>query len=254
MNTSDQINELVTAFVAARGKFGAVKKDAKGQVGQNRNYKYADLTSILDATTEVLLAHGLVVSQPIEAETSSLVTKLMHVSGQWIESRHPLPKYDRPQDFGSALTYARRYSLQALLCLSADDDDGAAAQKASETKREPAPASRPTPAAEPNATQIADELSRVATSAPLYVMDVKQAEVVRDVQYYAITLSDNRVVRTKDQDVVSWASDFKAERTPVTVTTKPTRHGGLLVEHFASALPFTASEPAKPLPESTIPF
>lgn len=139
MNTSEQINELVMALIGARAKFGVVRKDAKGQIGQNRNYKYADLNSIIDATTDALLTNGLIVSQPIEAETSSLVTKLMHVSGQWIESRHPLPKYERPQDFGSALTYARRYSLQALLCLSADDDDGAAAQKASEAKREPQP-------------------------------------------------------------------------------------------------------------------
>jgi hypothetical protein len=54
----------------------------------------------------------------------------LHTSGQWIASEHPLPLSGRPQEIGSALTYARRYSLSALIGIAADEDDDAnAAQK-----------------------------------------------------------------------------------------------------------------------------
>ena len=57
-----------------------------------------------------------------------VVTRLMHVSGQWLENEFTLPmvKSD-PQAAGSAITYARRYALQALFGIPAVDDDGEAA-------------------------------------------------------------------------------------------------------------------------------
>jgi predicted nucleic acid-binding Zn ribbon protein len=53
---------------------------------------------------------------------------LAHVSGEWAEASYPLKLDQPPQQFGSSLTYGRRYSLQSLLCLAAEDDDGAAAE------------------------------------------------------------------------------------------------------------------------------
>jgi hypothetical protein len=58
-----------------------------------------------------------------------LRTMLLHTSGQYIVSEYPLPMTGRPQEMGSAQTYARRYSLAALVCNASDeDDDGNAAQ------------------------------------------------------------------------------------------------------------------------------
>ncbi len=83
-------------------------------------------------------------SQSIDAESASLITRLAaHISGEWVEASYPLQLDQAPQALGSALTYGRRYSLQALVCVaSEDDDDGAAAQPTS-AKKKTAPVVRP---------------------------------------------------------------------------------------------------------------
>lgn len=236
MRTSEQINDLVAALVQAHAAFKPVVRNAKGQVGQNREYKYANLEGLIDATFPALLSHGIVPSQAVDAETSSLVTRLMHTSGQWIESAYPLGKFDRPQDFGSQLSYARRYSLLALLGVAQEDDDGASAQEA---KAKPRVEKAPQKPVEPTAQQIADELSRVATAAPLYVLGVEPHEKAGDVQWYALKLSDTRTVYTKDGTVADLACEFRDENVPVSLTTKTSRKGASIVEHFASAIPHT---------------
>lgn len=147
MRTSDQIDAVVAALVKAHADFKPVVREVTGQVGQNRNYKYADLAGVLDSTQPALLKHGIVIIQGPDAETESMVTRLCHTSGQWIETAYPLAKYDRPQDFGSQLTYARRYSIMGLLGVAQEDDDGAAAQHA----QRPAAASQPPAKAQPPA-------------------------------------------------------------------------------------------------------
>jgi hypothetical protein len=128
MRTSGETTKLIAALLAARLAFGPVIRAALGQVGQNRSYKYADLAGILDAIMPALLAHDLVIFQAVDAETATLITRLAHVSGEWVEASYPLKLDQVPQAFGSSLTYAGRYSIQRLLCLAAEDDDGAAAQ------------------------------------------------------------------------------------------------------------------------------
>jgi hypothetical protein len=94
--------------------------------------KYATLNSVVEASRESLLKHGIWLVQysvPVETGSLGLVTKLVHAaSGQWQASLMvmPLPKAD-PQGYGSALTYARRYSLASLVGLVTEDDDGEAA-------------------------------------------------------------------------------------------------------------------------------
>ena len=91
--------------------------------------KYADLAAIFDAARKPLSANGLAIVQTIG--DGVLHTRLLHTSGQWIASEHPLPMSGRPQEIGSALTYARRYSLSALIGIAADeDDDATGAEKA----------------------------------------------------------------------------------------------------------------------------
>jgi hypothetical protein len=73
-----------------------------------------------------LSKHGISVAQMTAVTDTGLTvaTRLMHKSGQWLESTYPV-SYDKPQAMGSAITYARRYSLSAICCISADDDDDA---------------------------------------------------------------------------------------------------------------------------------
>jgi hypothetical protein len=128
MRTSENTVDLLKALMAAHAAFKPIIKDSVGQVGSGRVYQYADLLSLLEATRPALLANDLVVIQLVDAETSSLVTRLAHSSGQFIESSYPLNFDQSSQALGSSITYGRRYSLMGLLNLAAEDDDGAAAQ------------------------------------------------------------------------------------------------------------------------------
>lgn len=133
MKTSEKIDLLAAALVAAQSEIGNATKNAKNPHFKNN---YADLGAIIDAVKPVLNKHGIAVIQSLsyslmgeEAPNLMLGTRLVHVSGQWIEdyAKSPLPKAD-PQGVGSATTYLRRYSLAAFLCITQEDDDGEGAR------------------------------------------------------------------------------------------------------------------------------
>jgi hypothetical protein len=87
---------------------------------------YATLAAVWDACRAPLSKHGLSVVQATEPFAGGMLlhTRLMHSTGQFIESVYEVrPTQATPQGFGSALTYARRYSLMALVGVAADDDD-----------------------------------------------------------------------------------------------------------------------------------
>jgi hypothetical protein len=125
MKTSEQINELATALSKAQSEMRHAEKDA---TNPHFRSSYATLASTWDAIREPLTRHGLTVVQTLEvADITVLCSRIIHSSGQWIESSYPvIPMKNDPQGFGSALTYARRYSLQAIVGISqgGDDDDG----------------------------------------------------------------------------------------------------------------------------------
>jgi hypothetical protein len=128
---SEQINELVTALAKAQAE---MQNAPYNQTNPAFKSKYADLASIRDATIPSLTKHGLSLFQmtKLNGEGMSLVTRLAHSSGQWIESTYPLPIADRPHIMGSAITYARRYSWAAICGIAAEaDDDGNEAQEGS---------------------------------------------------------------------------------------------------------------------------
>lgn len=138
LTTSENIADLAAALAKAQGAFPAVDKGKVADAG-TYSYAYADLADILQAVRKPLSDNGLAIIQPVvdTPEQVVLVTRLLHASGQWIESTYPVEMYEKPQETGSALTYARRYAITALLGIAAEeDDDGAAAQKG--TKRPPA--------------------------------------------------------------------------------------------------------------------
>ena len=130
MRTSEQTTTLIAALVTARGAFAPITKNAVGHVGKDTPTRYADLSAILDATIPPLLVNGIMVIQAVDAESSCLITRMQHTSGEWCEAAYPLKLDLPPQQLGSLITYARRYSLLGLLCVAAEDDDGAEAAKA----------------------------------------------------------------------------------------------------------------------------
>lgn len=129
MNKSEQVDKLAAALCKAQAEMGGAVKDAKNPFFKS---SYADLTSVIKAIKEPFANNGLSYSQfPVTSEGGGgvgVVTVLLHSSGQWIESEFylPLAKKD-PQGGGSAITYARRYALQAMAGIPTADDDAEAA-------------------------------------------------------------------------------------------------------------------------------
>lgn len=139
MNQSADLHELAKALASAQAKLKPAIKDA---TNPHFRSKYADLQSVWEAARPVLTANNLSVAQTFNestGETVTIVTTLLHVSGQWMRSSLTLkPTKSDPQGIGSAITYGRRYGLSAILGIVADEDDDGNA--ASAHHHEPAPA------------------------------------------------------------------------------------------------------------------
>lgn len=147
MKTSEQINELAASLTLFQANMPTLPKDSSGY-----GYKYTSLDVVVEAIRKSLSDNGLSFVQmpstpPVEFGLSvALTTRLMHVSGQWLEDTLviPLPvvgKANEAQMYGAALTYARRYALTSMLGVVADEDvDGATKQPSPQQKQaKPAP-------------------------------------------------------------------------------------------------------------------
>jgi hypothetical protein len=129
------MSELAKALCKAQATIDGAKRDSTNPHFKN---KYADLASVWEACRDALAANGLSVAQfGVRNEGEwVLVTELLHASGESRRGAIPLlnGKGDM-QGLGSALTYARRYGLAAMVGVSPEDDDGnASTAKRSEVK------------------------------------------------------------------------------------------------------------------------
>ena len=126
-HASETLGKLSEALAKAQGAIEGAKKESNNPFFHAR---YAALSSVWDACREPLSKNGLSVIQlPGNSDDGLFVDSiLLHSSGEWISSRlHINPVKDDPQGVGSAITYARRYGLQALVGIAPMDDDGEAA-------------------------------------------------------------------------------------------------------------------------------
>lgn len=124
MNKSESIKELAAALSHFQAAVAGAKKSSDNPYYKS---KYADLATIWQTVRAPLTENGLSVSQvsqPTEPGLIAIETVLMHESGEWISGIivMPLTKSD-PQGAGSAITYARRYGLAAILGVHQEDDD-----------------------------------------------------------------------------------------------------------------------------------
>lgn len=128
IRTSQEIGEIAKALAAAQAELENVAKDAANPHFKSR---YATLAGVLSEVRPKLAKHGVSLFQaPINGEGSNIgvMTRLMHSSGQWLESAifvQPT-KFDA-QGVGSVLTYLRRYSAMAAAGVGPEDDDAEAA-------------------------------------------------------------------------------------------------------------------------------
>jgi hypothetical protein len=124
--------EAAEALAKAQLEFKAPAKNRKVDFthnGQRTKYAYADLADVIEAVKEPLGKNGLATIHQLmyDGQYYGLKTSLIHSSGEFVDTWYPLPDPStnaiKPQAFGSALTYARRYSLSSLVGIASDDDD-----------------------------------------------------------------------------------------------------------------------------------
>jgi len=157
LSTSRDLSKLAAALSAAQAEIQAATKDSANPF---YNSKYADLQSVWGVCHEPLTKHGLAVSQVCVTTEGGPVLKtvLLHTSGQRIVGDLPIILLDKvvqdkrtgelktvpagPQEFGSAMTYMRRYGLQAIVGVVCEDDDG---ERASGRGAKPAPSEKQQP-------------------------------------------------------------------------------------------------------------
>lgn len=149
MNT---FNKVAAALVKAQKEFGPALKSSTNPHFRSR---YADLSACVEAVVDALNNNGIALTQRVSPCDDGVIveTVFIHESGEIINCGQlhvPAAKQD-PQGYGSALTYARRYSLMAACGIAPEDDDGNSASR------------RPTPAqAIPD---ITDHLAAIEASA-----------------------------------------------------------------------------------------
>lgn len=127
---SEKIENIAKAATSALGLLDNSRKNKKAY-----SYNYADLGSIIEGSREILASNGLHIKNLMDFEVSEsgqithiLVTELMHESGEYYRSYYPVIGVDLKgqnyhQQMGSAITYARRYSIAAMLNIAQVDDD-----------------------------------------------------------------------------------------------------------------------------------
>lgn len=124
------MKNIYSAFVKAQMAFAPALKTSK-----NPHFKsqYADLATCVEAVIDALNSNGIALLQPTHEDSTGVTveTLFIHESGEQLSAGKlhvPAAKQD-PQGYGSALTYARRYSLMAACGIAPEDDDGNAASR-----------------------------------------------------------------------------------------------------------------------------
>lgn len=143
---SPTLGKLADALAKAQGAFDAVAKSREAELvsknGQKFSYSYADLASLWAAVRGPLSANGLAVVQLASSAGPNVIvtTTLLHSSGEWMRGRLSMPVgVQTPQGYGSAITYAKKYALAAMVGIAAEEDDDGAEASRAPTQRPPEP-------------------------------------------------------------------------------------------------------------------
>lgn len=134
MVMSQSVDKLVPALLAAQK---AMSNAIKGSSNPFFKSSYADLNAVREASLPALNENGFIVTQPmVQKEGKTYVrTMFLHTSGQFIGSDTEVIAKNpgNPQEYGSGISYARRYGLQALAFLGQQDDDAESAMGRTKT-------------------------------------------------------------------------------------------------------------------------
>lgn len=145
MNASPTLGALATALAKAQAEMPHAPKSSKNTHLKN---EYADLPTVIETVRPVLNRHGIsVLQRAVDSPpgTVAISTTLLHDSGEWIADEGIVIPFaeqrgvNLAQSAGSALTYARRYGLAAIVSLAQGDDDGRDAGAPQEAAQQPTP-------------------------------------------------------------------------------------------------------------------
>lgn len=207
MEASTEIGKLAEALAKAQGE---IKGAAKDSTNPHYRSKYADLASVWDACRQALTKNGLSVVQlpDVSADGVFLHTTLAHSSGQWMRGTMPVkPVQDTPQGLGSALTYARRYSLAAMVGVAPDDDDdGNAASAGTPANNGHSRTAAPKQAEAPEVTKAREAQMRIKEAINLSKTP-EEIETIIKVQGPALA-----EIKAVSQTGYEWLMDFANER------------------------------------------
>lgn len=121
---SEAIDQLIPAIIAVQKEIGSIAKNAENPFFHSN---YTTLDKIMKELRPFLSQNNLALVQTMglsESGDVGLTTSLIHISGQWIRGTLVVrPEKKTPQGDGSAITYARRYSISAMFGLTPDEDD-----------------------------------------------------------------------------------------------------------------------------------
>ena len=113
------MNELLKALSNVKKEVGKLSKTETNPFFKS---KYFDINSLIERVEPLLEKNNLLLLQPIE--NNKVRSIIYHIeTSQSVTSEIDLPNLTDPQKLGSAITYYRRYTLQSLLGLQAEDDD-----------------------------------------------------------------------------------------------------------------------------------
>lgn len=187
MTTSQSIKNIAMALCKFQEECDTPRKTAN-----NPHYKskYAPLEEIIRVIKPALAKNGLSYFQTTSTEGTNIVvtTVLMHISGEYIEGMPlslPMGK-TTAQSAGSSITYARRYSLCAMLGIAAEEDDDG--NNASVETRSEQPSK--TLATDKQLDLIKKLLNDIATTrniTPKQAYEVLKNEMKKDIEYYTVT-------------------------------------------------------------------
>jgi preprotein translocase subunit SecD len=145
MRKSESIGKISEALAKAQGQMKPAAFDA---TNPHFRSKYASLTSIMEACREALSQNNIAVIQSPSFEEGRLIitTLLTHSSGEWIEDSLSINAgKDTAQALGSAITYAKRYSLSSMVGIVSDEDDDAEATKPNNSSQKSKTVLKPVP-------------------------------------------------------------------------------------------------------------
>lgn len=199
--TSPTTGKLIGAWIAAKEEMGSVVEfDSKNPHFKS---KFASLEATLKKVSPVFSKHGLALIQ--FPAGGHLINRLEHAeSGEWMQSSYEMiPVKKDPQAFGSALTYARRYCLQAIAGLSGGEDDDAESAMPDRT-----PTQKPQPSSLPNGVSVDSIVNNFINAGYSSAEDAKLAleENWNDLMNQVKSLNDRKELANK---LNRWVSSLK---------------------------------------------